>query len=264
MALLPLTSLDNLIFRLAVAICAGCLLCTPAQSQTLNIRADEWFPMNGDPSSDSPGYMIELAQAIFEPKGIKVNYEVLPWDRAVSLTRKGAIHCVVGAYKEDTPDFLFPSEHWGVDTVHFYILAGDRWKYTGQRSSLKKRRIGLISAYSYGEEFDAFAKENTGLNFQYMTGNDALSKNIKKLLSLRINTIVESRFVMEAKRKALELEEQIVSAGQLAPGFPMYIACSPNHPDTQAYVTMVDKAMPQLRKSGTFSRILQKYGLEAW
>ena len=32
----------------------------------VTIRADNWYPMNGEPSADQPGYMIELATAIFK------------------------------------------------------------------------------------------------------------------------------------------------------------------------------------------------------
>jgi len=82
-----------------------------AWSETLTIRADEWFPMNGDPDSSNPGYMIDFAKAVFEPKGIKVDYALMPWKRALYEVRKGNNDCVVGAYESEAPGFLFPDEH---------------------------------------------------------------------------------------------------------------------------------------------------------
>ena len=33
-------------------------------ADTVTLRADEWYPYNGDPDAERPGYMIELAQTI--------------------------------------------------------------------------------------------------------------------------------------------------------------------------------------------------------
>ncbi|WP_157729877.1 transporter substrate-binding domain-containing protein [Bacterioplanes sanyensis] len=90
------------------------LLPIVAAAQTLSIRSDTWYPMNGDPQADKPGFMIEIAKAIFEPQGITIDYRLMPWERALSEVRAGRIDCVVGAYVEDAPDFVFPEQPWGL------------------------------------------------------------------------------------------------------------------------------------------------------
>ena len=51
---------------------AFALLVTNAgNALTITLRADEWSPFNGDPASDRPGYLIEIANRIFSKAGHK-------------------------------------------------------------------------------------------------------------------------------------------------------------------------------------------------
>ncbi|MDX5298888.1 MAG: transporter substrate-binding domain-containing protein [Gammaproteobacteria bacterium] len=232
------------------------------QAQTVTIRADNWYPMNGDPKSPKPGYMIEMAQAILAPQGIQVDYATMPWERAVHSVRAGEYDCVVGAFKEDTPDFVFPQLPWGSDQTTVYVKAGDAWRYTGL-DSLESRKVGLIGGYSYHEAFDKYIEQNASLA-QFIKGDNALENNIQKLLAGRIDTTVESPLVMAAKLKDMGLQGQVAVAGTLGEPNAMYIACSPAKADSQALVRMLDEGTRTLRESGALARILERYGLTDW
>ena len=243
-----------LLFSLAVPV---------VQAETVTIRADEWFPMNGEPGSEQPGYMIELAQVILGESGHTVDYQVMPWKRALQSVREGENDCVVGAYKEDAPDFLFPQEHWGFDRQFFWKKKGNDWTYNGLES-LSGPTLGLIGGYAYGDEFDAYAKENEGSKVQFIHGNNALENNIKKLLAGRIDLTVESEAVMSAKLKEMGHAGELVNAGQLGEASEMYIACTPAKPFSQEIVKLVDAGTAKLRADGRLAEIMQKYGLQAW
>jgi polar amino acid transport system substrate-binding protein len=60
------------------------MLCSLAKADTISIRADLWCPFNCDPSGAKPGYMIEIAKAVFEPLGHKIDYQTLNWARAIA------------------------------------------------------------------------------------------------------------------------------------------------------------------------------------
>lgn len=236
---------------------------TPVKDETISIRADVWFPMNGEPGSDRPGYMIEFAKAIFEPLGYRVDYQDMPWTRSLFNVGQGASDCVVGAYREDAPNFVFPRTHWGEDQNLFWTRADSGWQYDGNLSSLDGMRIGLIRDYAYSPAFDALmATEPAGAEF--LSANNALEQNIRKLALGRIDVTVESRLVMEAKLKALGMEDEIIPAGRLGEPNPMYIACSPANPDSQRYVDWVDSGTARLRESGELQTILGRYGLRDW
>lgn len=234
----------------------------PASAATVTIRADDWFPMNGDPNGDKQGYMIDMATAIFTAAGHTVDYKVMPWERAINSVREGKFDCVVGAYPEDAPDFIFPSLNWGMDGTGYYVNNASTWTFTGF-DSLLTQKVGVISGYAYGEEFDALIRSRPDV-FKDVSGTDALEKNFKKLVNNRIDVVVESVSVANAKLKELGFNEALKSAGTNAEKAPIYIACSPAKPTSKMYIELIEKGTETLRASGQLKDILNKYGLQDW
>jgi len=240
------------------------LFSTHVYAEKLVIAADDWFPMNGNPNSEFPGYMIEIAKEIFSSKGITVKYELVPWERALNQTRKGLYNCVVGAYKKDAPDFIFPKHPWGYDKPTFFVPINDPWQFDGNIASLQSRKLGVIEGYSYTKEFDAYSHNNRGLRVQVATGDHALEINLRKLFAGRIDTILENEYVLNAKLAAKDHPFPLKNAGYLSYAIPIYFACSPTLPSSQEYVQWADQQLPKLRKTGRLKRILSRYQLSDW
>ena len=38
------------------------------------LRADSWYPYNGDPKAENPGYMVEVARLAFAKAGYQLDY----------------------------------------------------------------------------------------------------------------------------------------------------------------------------------------------
>lgn len=253
------TSLPTLLLTLLSTL----IFVPQTYSDTITIRSDVWFPMNGEPGSAQPGYMIELAQTIFSKHGHTVDYRLMPWERALNEVRLGTEDCVVGAYVEDAPDFVFPEEHWGMDNSAFYVRKSESWQYQGIES-LHSIKLGVIGGYAYGDEFDEYIKQNQHDNVQTVKGDNALEKNIKKVIAGRLTAFIDSPLVVAAKLKEMGLEGTISEAGTLGDPSPMYIACSPAKPNSQDYIKMIDDGTRALRASGELSKIMAKYGLKDW
>lgn len=92
-------------------ICALLFFPCAVQADTIRIKADEWCPFNCLPDTDSKGYMIELAEKIFEKAGHRIKYEVMPWSRSIDHARKGKIEAIAGATKGEVPTFIFYVQH---------------------------------------------------------------------------------------------------------------------------------------------------------
>ncbi len=233
-------------------------------AKSVSIRADVWFPINGIPGSDKPGYMIELAQVILKEHGYTVDYQASPWERSLAEVRSGKFDCVVGAYTDDAPDFIFPELSWGEIESTFYVKKGSNWKYDGVKS-LMAVKVGTIGGYAYSDEFDAYVAANhNSARVQVVKGNNALENNIKKLLAGRIDTLIESHLVMEAKLKEMGLANKVEGAGLLAEADSMYIACSPAKAQSKKIVKWFTEGLKKLRASGELQKILAKYGLTDW
>jgi polar amino acid transport system substrate-binding protein len=240
------------------------LLSTLSHANTVTIRADEWYPINGVPDAKKPGYMIELAQVILAKHGHTVEYRSMPWERSLKEVRRGSFDCVVGAYKEDAPDFIFPDVAWGSIESSFYVKNETAWRYTGI-DSVKKVVMGSIGGYAYSEELDKYIEQNKGKGkVQVINANNALEQNIKKLLKGRLDTVIESHLVMEAKLKSMGATDKVKSAGILVKAENMYIACSPAKSTSKEYAKLFSEGIKELRASGKLKEILDKYGLKDW
>lgn len=233
-------------------------MCFSVSAQTVSIRADEWFPMNGEPDTKPAGFLIDLAVKTFGD----IDYKLLPWQRAVEDARTGKVDCVVGAYKEDVPDFVFPEENWGVDRTGVYVMADDAWQYK-DISSLLDRKVGVIKGYSYEEEIDQLIEKRQDV-FKVMSGVSALEKNIKKLSQGRIDTFIESEPVANAKILAMGLKGKFKRVAYTNTPSAMYIACSPAIANAQELVDKVDEATRAMRASGEIDEIMDQYGLTDW
>jgi polar amino acid transport system substrate-binding protein len=249
--------------KLAMAVLTLAMVITPfmARGDEITIAADQWCPYNCDPASDLPGYFVEIADVIFKNQGHSVKYVVLDWETAIKEARNGKYTGIIGAMKEDAPDFIYPEYELGVSENHFFVNKGDPWRYAGIES-LKGKRVGVIEGYAYGETLDKFFKDNP--NVQFTPGEDALDKNFEKLLSKQIDVLVEDQNVFMLKAMTLHILSQIIDGGDTGKDDKLYIAFSPAHAQSKAYARILSDGIQEMRKNGKFSVILDKYGLKDW
>ncbi|HEY9032386.1 MAG TPA: transporter substrate-binding domain-containing protein [Pseudomonadales bacterium] len=240
-------------------------LVVPVMADTVSLRADPWYPYNGQPDALQPGYMIEIARQIFAEQGLALDYRLLNWERSLAGVREGTIDCVVGAYKSDAPDLLFPEHSFGLDTIGFFAAgAASDWRYEDMRS-LYNKRIGVIASYSYGSEIDRFVADNADSHWVHTArGNQPLQRNIQMLLAGRLDLLIESVVVMQATLAAMGLSGSVHEVDRLDAADPLYIACSPAVAAGADYIRILDEGMRRLRESGELERILSRYGLSDW
>ena len=240
------------------------LLSYGASADVVSIRADEWYPVNGKPMSEKPGYMIEIAKIILAEHGHTLDYKMLPWRGSLTMVRKGRFDCVVGADSNDAPDFLFSQEPWGFIKPVFYSKKTSHWQYQGI-NSLKDIKLGVIGDYAYTEALDQYIEQYKDTDkVQRVFANKALRQNIGKLMSDRLDVIIEYDIIMEAKLKELGHSKDIKSVGNMTTGQALYIACSPNKTSSKAYVEMFSSGFKKLRANGELNKVLKKYGLKDW
>lgn len=241
------------------------LIFISVQADTITIVADEWCPYNCDPKSAHPGYMIEIAQKIFEKEGHTILYTGgISWERAISQTRKGVYDALVGTVKLEAPDFIFPLQEQGVSTSVFVTKASNPWVYTGL-DSLQDVTIGYIKGYSYSEELDGYIKKysNDPKKAQALSGDHAILYNAQKLIYEKIDAYIEDLFVLEHYFHLKGENVPFKISGKIQDD-PIYISFSPNNKKSNEYADILSRGMKKLRQSGELAIILQRYGLKDW
>lgn len=257
-------------FRLIItnACLVSCLFFQSAalRCEEVTLVADEWCPYNCQPYSRNRGFMIDIAEHIFNKHGVKVNYLILPWARAILEVRKGNYSAIVGAGRQEVPDFIFPDSAFGKAEHTFYVSEASalNWKFEGL-NSLKKVKLGAIRGYSYGSlnrNYIARNRKNRKL-VEIVSGETGLQQNIDKLLMGRIDVLIEDHSVFSYYLREHHIQNTFQIRG-VADTEEVYIAFSPRITNAWKYSELISKGIKEMRTSGELDEIMQKYGLSDW
>jgi polar amino acid transport system substrate-binding protein len=252
---------SRLPLQIILSICMLFFTTTGSAAEII-IVADQWPPYCGKAGSTCPGCGVEIAQKVYEAAGNTFKYMNIPWTRAIIETREGNYNAIIGAYKEEAPDFVFPEEEFGVSRYAFYAKRGSLWTYTGIES-LQSKKIGLIKGYSYGEELNVYFEKNSQ-RVQYVSGHDPLYQNIMKLLAGRFDTLIAGQNVMTYKIKEMGVVGEVINVGVTDISGNLYIAFSPRITKSVKYAEIFSEGIRNLKKSGELDQILERYGLHYW
>ena len=255
--------LSRLISLVAVLLAFG-VGANPGRANEISFVGDLWPPFNGVPGSDEEGYFLDIARAVFEPKGHRVTYIVRPWRRAVREVEAGAYDALLGPFMSEAPGFIFPEEEIGFTTLSFFTRNDSTWTFTGL-DSLKDVRLGIIQDYDYRRWLQEFRLEHPE-NLVVVSGEDAIARNLQLLIRGRIDAIPTNEFSFRYRAKAVGVLDQIRFAGHdtIEGGRNLYIAFSPSRTASKVYAEMLSEGIQELRKSGRLAEILATYDLKDW
>ncbi|MGO1120068.1 substrate-binding periplasmic protein [Rhodovibrionaceae bacterium A322] len=245
-----------------LTVLAFCLGLSPSASKAemISLRADLWCPYNCAPGDDQPGYLIEVAQIIFQAAGHQGDYRLMKWQKALEEVEKGTFNAVVGASKRRGRRLIYPEEAMGMSRMAFFVRKGDPWRFEGGESLLGVN-LGVIARYDYGELQKMIDLESSPV---FAFGKDALVTNIQRLLDGEIDALVEDESVMRYMLKELGLSSKIQLAGHSRHKNPVYIAFTQNQERSRVHAGLMDEGIRALRANGELAQILARYGLEPW
>lgn len=250
-------------FLTMMLILLPALMSCPAADaeEPVRLRADAWCPYNCEPSAEKPGYMVEIMRMVFADPGL--NYQLMPWSRAVEEARARRIDAVAGATAADGEGLVFGKESVGVTTNVIITRRGEKWRYAGSQS-LEGKRLAVVKDYSYGEALDAYIQAHAGDSnrLELASGDNVTDQNLKKLLAGRVDAVVEDMNVAEFTLAAQAMDG-LVEMQAIDTGTPLYIAFAPG-PDAAEKAAKLDTAIVALRRSGDLTRMLGRYGLGDW
>ncbi|HVN70601.1 MAG TPA: transporter substrate-binding domain-containing protein [Desulfomonilia bacterium] len=257
----------NKLIVIGLLLSACTFLPVHVSADQITIVADSWCPFTCEPGSESPGYMIEIAEHVFKKAGHTVVYKNVDWKKAIEETRKGKYTAIAGGYKSDSPDFVFPDKAQGVSQNVFFVKKGTAWKYTGIES-LKKIKLGIVLDYSYSDQINKYISENKGKSSVYVAkGTTPIQENIDKLMKGEINAFIEDPSVYGnycGSRNLIEVLGAVQTAGSDGLEEKNYIAFSPANPKSKEYASILSKGLDQMRASGELKKILSKYYMKDW
>jgi polar amino acid transport system substrate-binding protein len=233
-----------------------------AEKSLVHLCADHWMPYNGAPDDTRPGYVVELARAVFVPRGVQVDYQVLPWDDALVAVREGRLQGVIGAGKEEAEGMVLPAEPIGAPQVCLMTLATSTWSYESI-ASFRNARLGVIKDYTYWPTLDSFIERKAGNGVLVVEGETPLDDLMAKLKGGEIDVLAEYEPVILWHLRVLNLDRSQFRVVYKHQADPIYVAFAPSD-DGRRYATMLDEGVRSMRASGELEKLLRRYGLADW
>ena len=241
----------------------ACTACVAGSTETITIIADEWCPYNCQPESATPGMGIEIAEQVFGSAGIDVEYRLYPWTEALQRVREGKDSAVIGAFRTDAPDFIFPAIPFSFSRQCFYTRQDSDWQFKNI-SSLNGIVLGAIDGYSYGNMVVAYIRDHRDSDRVYISSSTAegatgLTDLITRMKEGRIDVLIEDHNVLSYDL-ADDMPELALRDAGCFPSSSVYIAFSPATPDRSLrYIRLLDRGMRRMFQDGIIQKITSKY-----
>lgn len=232
-------------------------------AQTIRVRSDVWMPFNGSPTAPQPGFAIEVLHAIFDPKGIAIDYQVQPWKTALEELKAGTADAAIGATPKEAPSLIFPRETIGEARVALFTLASSKVAYE-RPQDLNHVRLGVIADYTYWDDLDGYVASHPAPAVVKFAGDTPLVDAIAKLRAGEIDAIPETTqvFIWTVRESGLSPSDFRIAYRH--PGEPVYVAFTPVGENGKRWAMIYETELKALRLNGTLAKILARYGMSDW
>ncbi len=249
---------------LLAGLVASLALLAPASADepVLRLCADQWMPYNGDPAEAKPGYVIELARTVFEKEGIKVEYDVLPWEEALAAVKECRRSGAIGANAEESAGLTQPAESIGSLSICLITRAESKWTYDNI-ASFRKVTLGISKGYSYWPALDSYIEKASGPAVFAAAGDDPLDELMSKLQAGEVDVVAESEPVLLWYLRSHNLDREKFRVVFKGTPEAIFVAFAPDD-EGRRFAAILDNGIRSLRASGELTKLLQRYGLRDW
>ena len=225
------------------------------------IVGDEWCPYNCE-DHENPGFLIVLAQTIFERNGHSIEYTLVPWKRAKRGIIEGSYDGIVGMAKNEKTEklYVFPELEIAESQFCFYAAKDSQWKYTGI-PSLENERLGVIDGYGYdaeGTPIENYLKNNIKTTrVLAVSGEEPLRQIIGMILLDRLSVVIEDYRVMNYTLNQMGYQSRLKKVGCLENVDKVHIAFSVKNPRSDQYAKILSDGIKELKKTGEYEGIIE-------
>jgi len=217
---------------------------------TIRLLTSEW---PGYTNKDGTGLYFDVIKAVYEPEGIQIVFQLLPWKRAQSLVKKTA-DAIVGETILPEEDYLYPE--WPIDveevTVMFKKTAIAEWK---GEASLENKTVGWIRGY----DFQMYLQ--TAMKIQEV---DTLQSGLLMLDNGRLDVLIdyedliaeEVENIRKTEKPDFDLSKYQMESLRL--GAKVYVAFV-NSARGKRLVEIFNRRMAQLYESGKLDEMYKSF-----
>jgi len=228
---------------------------TVLRAETISIASGEYPPWTSE-SLPNGGYINRLVKEAFALADIDVNFDYMPWKRALEATRLGKYHASAfwGENQDRNEDFLHSQT---IDNIYFVFFYNKQhydkpfeWKTLSELSAYK---IGATRGYTYSKEFwDLHKQDKLRLSISN-SDIDSLGKLIRGKIDLFPISEFTGKYLLHRNFSKTEIELLSISTKPLSDGknyilFPKILAKSKD------YLKLLNSGLTTLKQQGKFKQ----------
>jgi len=90
--------------------------------ETIKIATIDWYPYCMTENEELPGLLVEYVQEIYSRAGINIEFEVVPWSRAIYYTEKGVADALLAPAKSEATNLVYPENKIGTQRFCFFFF----------------------------------------------------------------------------------------------------------------------------------------------
>ncbi len=215
-------------------------------------------PLPGLTNEDGTGLYWDILRAVYEPMGITVKIQAVPLKRAQVMIENKTADVMLGHYRGDSEDFIFPQWHYSAQTISALFKKGSL-NWNGQ-PSLAGKRIAWIRGADYGKYLSVpvvAEEKNDHLSPLLMVNADRLDAFLDDRAELlKTFRVSADRLKHEGfDRENCQIED--VLELKLYPAFA-------DTPQGRKLAEIFDDRMPQLLSSGKLKVLFEQWNFGAF
>lgn len=126
---------------LSFGVCAQASSDVPA---SIRMASDVWVDRI---NPDGTGMSWDILRMVFEPAGVKLEMQIVPYTRSIGLVKRGEADAWVASYQNEVSGgVVYPSWHYDSDLISALSLAA---KAAPDQAELRRSRLVWMRGYEY-------------------------------------------------------------------------------------------------------------------
>ena len=232
-----------------------------AESKVVHLAAPAyWCPYACDSKSGEIGYAVEIAIEALKSQNIEAQYSNVPYQRIQRHLISGRIDGIVGSYKDEVENAIYPKNALFSSHFCFYSVHQNTFTWRGEAKDLNNYKLIVTGGYKYAPEIDNVIAAK-GPNLQILNGNNITARAFKMLESNRAQLFFEDLRVYEYQRIKGTINKA-KNKGCLSQKEEGFLALTPARKERSKQIAeSFDKGLTHLKQTQALQSILKKYGI---
>jgi ABC-type amino acid transport substrate-binding protein len=211
---------------------------TPA---VIHLASEDWEDYT---AADGHGLGWDVLRKVFEPAGVKLDIRTVPYTRSVGLVQLKEVDALVGSYRDEAEQVLYPQ--WNFDSDHIYAL-GLANNPSPTQATLGKYRLAWVRGYRYENYLPNIKRYN---QIERRTGILSMLKQGRA--DYYIDALTEIEAVVKTATDPTQYRYSHLAELPLFLGFA-------DTPQARALMALYDQRMQQLVNSGELKPIFERW-----